>query len=150
MTVRKILLADDDAEDRSIILDAMELLNAADVMMFADNGEELLDLLHTNYSASLSPFLIVLDLNMPEMDGLTATRLIRKMLYPKCEIPIIALTADVMLEVKERCFQAGMNDYISKPIRMEEIQLILKKIFLQNGTRIKRRVNITALNLGKL
>lgn len=57
------------------------------------------------------------------------TLLIRQMPYPKGDIPIIALTADVMVGVKESCLNAGMNDYISKPFRLEEIQLILKKYF---------------------
>ena len=49
MQVRKIILADDDAEDRAIIQDAMELLDAGDVMMFAENGEELWDLLQKKF-----------------------------------------------------------------------------------------------------
>lgn len=73
--------------------------------------------------------MIFMDINMPEMDGLTATKLIRQIPYPKGDIPIIALTADVLVEVKERCLLAGMNDYISKPFRLEEIQMVLKKYF---------------------
>ena len=62
MQVRKIILADDDAEDRAIIQDAMELLDAGDVMMFAENGEELWDLLQKSFTELTYPCLIVLDL----------------------------------------------------------------------------------------
>ena len=73
------------------------------------------------------PLLIFMDINMPEMDGYTATEAIRGMKAPKSKIPIIALTADAMKEDKERCLQVGMNDHISKPFRLEEIGVVLKK-----------------------
>ena len=78
MQLRKILLADDDAEDRSIIQDAMELLNAGDVMQFADNGEEVLNFLEKNSGDLLSLCLIVLDLNMPKKNGQEVLQEIRE------------------------------------------------------------------------
>jgi CheY-like chemotaxis protein len=76
--------------------------------------------------------IILMDVQMPEMDGLEATRLIRR---SHTDQPvIIAMTANAMAEDKEACIQAGMNDYISKPIRLEELVKILEKwaLFLQN------------------
>jgi CheY-like chemotaxis protein len=67
-----------------------------------------------------------MDINMPGMDGYEATRIIRQMDDSQCNIPIIALTADAMKEDRDRCFKAGMNDYLSKPFRLEEIEMILK------------------------
>jgi len=68
--------------------------------------------------------LILMDVRMPEMDGLEATQLIRKM---SAEQPyIIAMTANAMASDKEECLQSGMNDYLSKPMRMEEITKKLK------------------------
>ena len=88
----------------------------------AGNGKEAISLLET-----LRPDLIFMDVNMPEMDGFTATTLIRQTDSPIATIPIIALTADAMKEDRERCLESGMSDYISKPFRLDEIDAILKK-----------------------
>jgi CheY-like chemotaxis protein len=71
-----------------------------------------------------------MDVNMPEMDGYTTTRLIRELPEPYSLTPIIALTADAMQGDKEKCIEAGMNDYISKPFKLEEIEAVLKKRML--------------------
>jgi CheY-like chemotaxis protein len=87
----------------------------------ADNGRKAIELLYTH-----TPDLIFMDVNMPEMDGFTATSLIRKLPDPVCKIPIIALTADAMQQDRDRCIESGMNDYISKPFRLEELERVLK------------------------
>ena len=76
------------------------------------------------------PVLIFMDVNMPEMDGYTTTRHIRKLAEPQCNIPIIALTADAMKGDREKCLEAGMNNYISKPFKLEEIEAVLKEYML--------------------
>jgi CheY-like chemotaxis protein len=63
---------------------------------------------------------------MPEVDGYAATRAIRSGPPPFNSIPIIALTADAMKGDKEKCLEAGMNGYIAKPFRIEEILEVLK------------------------
>jgi CheY-like chemotaxis protein len=68
-----------------------------------------------------------MDVNMPEMDGLETTQNIRRFTNEKASIPIIALTADAMKEDRLKCLDAGMNDYISKPFKLEEINGILKQ-----------------------
>lgn len=80
--------------------------------------------------AATDPSLILMDVNMPEMDGLEATQAIRALAGKKGSIPIVALTADVMKEDRERCLEAGMNAFISKPFRLEEIVAILKEYIL--------------------
>jgi DNA-binding response OmpR family regulator len=57
-----------------------------------------------------------MDVHMPEMDGIAATKAIRKMGGEKANIPIIAVTADAMSGDREKCLAAGMNDYVAKPI----------------------------------
>jgi signal transduction histidine kinase/CheY-like chemotaxis protein len=93
----------------------------------AGNGQEALELLETQ---ELS--LIFMDVNMPVMDGYTTTEIIRGLPDARRDIPVIALTADAMKEDKEKCLNIGMNDYISKPFRLEEIELALKN-YLKAG-----------------
>jgi CheY-like chemotaxis protein len=70
---------------------------------------------------------ILMDVQMPEMDGLDATREIVGR-WPEKERPrIIALTANAMVEDREACFEAGMEDYVSKPIRMSELIRALRE-----------------------
>ncbi len=97
----------------------------------AGNGKEAIDLLDNT-----APALIFMDVNMPEMDGFTATSLIRQRTNDSAGIPIIALTADAMKEDRERCLLAGMNDYISKPFRLEEIETILKQYVVEAGSEL--------------
>ena len=77
----------------------------------AANGHEAVQAVH-----SLPYDLVLMDVQMPEMDGFEATRLIRTLEGPSSEIPIIAMTANAMRGDRELCLQAGMSDYISKPI----------------------------------
>jgi signal transduction histidine kinase/CheY-like chemotaxis protein len=65
--------------------------------------------------------LVLMDINMPVMDGITATEKIRELSFPKNQVPILALTANAMMEDKERCMKAGMNGFISKPIKLERL-----------------------------
>jgi HPt (histidine-containing phosphotransfer) domain-containing protein len=69
---------------------------------------------------------VLMDLQMPEMDGYEATRAIRRD-FPNWSIPIIALTAHALKTEKQRCLDAGMNDYVSKPIDPEQLLATLKR-----------------------
>jgi signal transduction histidine kinase/ActR/RegA family two-component response regulator len=89
----------------------------------ASNGIEALQkVADKNYD------LVFMDVNMPEMDGLTATRLIRQNQSLRSQPHIVAMTANVMPEDRASCFEVGMNDYMSKPIRSEEIKRILTAV----------------------
>jgi CheY-like chemotaxis protein len=86
------------------------------------NGQETIEALR------LIPYdLVLMDCQMPEMDGFEATRFIRReeSKVLNCNIPIIAMTASAMKGDKERCLQAGMNDFIAKPVRMTELERML-------------------------
>lgn len=89
---------------------------------FANNGMEALNMIQ-----SKSYKLVLMDLQMPEMDGYTAASKIRELHDPYFQnVPIIALTASAMLEIKKKAFECGMNDYLSKPFNPEELK---EKIF---------------------
>jgi CheY-like chemotaxis protein len=119
MQGRKILLADDDAEDQSIIQDAMEFFNAGDVMVFANNGEHLLELLAKSFSQSLSPCLIVLDLNMPKMNGTQTLHTLKNNENSK-DIPVIIYSTSINPIEKEKCLMLGAHSFITKPISFKE------------------------------
>ena len=76
--------------------------------------------------AQMTYDLILMDLHMPKMDGLTATQLIREMAIPQPYI--LAMTADVMPEERQACFNAGMNEHLSKPLRVKELVEIITNL----------------------
>jgi PAS domain S-box-containing protein len=114
-----ILVVEDDAINMLLISEILRQMGF-DVIK-AKNGKEALGLL-----PSIEPVLIFMDVNMPEVDGYAATRAIRAGAPPLNSIPIIALTADAMKGDKEKCLEAGMNGYIAKPFKIEEILEVLK------------------------
>jgi len=116
----RILLAEDNAVNQKIALLLLEKLGyRADYV--ADGQEVLAALEQCVYDV------ILMDVQMPEMDGLTATKTICQ-LYPASQRPkIIAMTANAMLGDRQLCLEAGMDDYISKPVRLEELASALQK-----------------------
>jgi CheY-like chemotaxis protein len=71
--------------------------------------------------------MVFMDMQMPEMDGLQATRIIRATLSAEAQPAIIAMTAAAMLEDQQACLAAGMNAHISKPVRVEQIIDVVRK-----------------------
>ena len=118
-----IMVVDDDAMNMLLISEVLKKMGFEVIQM--NNGKEALEAL-----PYYEPVLIFMDVNMPEIDGYATTRLIRQLAEPQCHIPIIALTADAMKGDRERCLEAGMNNYISKPFKLEEIEALLKSYML--------------------
>ncbi len=69
--------------------------------------------------------LVLMDLHMPEMDGIDAARAIRALPGDKAQVPIVALTADAFADTRTRCLEAGMNDFVSKPVSVAELARLL-------------------------
>ena len=70
---------------------------------------------------------VLMDIQMPDLDGLAATRKIRGLPGPTARVPVIALTANAMKGYRDACLEAGMNDYVSKPIDPEALQAALAR-----------------------
>ncbi|OJW58174.1 MAG: hypothetical protein BGO55_22970 [Sphingobacteriales bacterium 50-39] len=117
---RTIMVAEDEPINMLLISEVLHKMGFR--VIKALTGAEVLDLLQQH-----EPDIIFMDINMPEMDGYTATRAIRRLEGPQSDIPIIALTADAMIEDKQRCLDAGMNGFVSKPFRLEEIESVLQQ-----------------------
>ncbi|MEI6889664.1 MAG: ATP-binding protein [Bacteroidales bacterium] len=138
----KILIADDNEYNRIVAVDTLR--SKADVAIeTASNGHEAIELLKAKVFD-----VILMDVQMPEMNGFEATRFIRtNFLSPKKDIPIIALTASVLRTDLDKCRQAGMNSYIPKPFSASQLilgiagVLNIKLITLKNSGEVKETVS---------
>ena len=115
----RILVAEDHPLSQEIILEMLEDLGCL-TDIAADGAEAVECALAYDYD------LIMMDMQMPVMDGLAATRIIRSMPGHR-DKPIIALTANAFVEDRQRCYDAGMNDHISKPVTSAKLAAILGK-----------------------
>jgi PAS domain S-box-containing protein len=93
----------------------------------AYNGRETLDILKES-----KVDLVLMDIQLPELNGFQVTEMIRKEIDNECKLPIIAITAYAMSEDKDKCIEAGMVDYISKPFNIEELYKVLEKHLVKN------------------
>lgn len=115
---RTILLVEDNELNQEI---AVTLLNeAGSATDVAQNGAVAVEKMKNSMPGQYD--LILMDVQMPVMDGYTATRMIRSLTIPHCHtIPIIAMTANAFVEDQERAIESGMNGYQAKPIRISEL-----------------------------
>lgn len=125
----KILMVDDDAEDRDILQFSMESINASDTICFAENGEQALSILDDEHKHTQVPMLIVLDLNMPRMNGTETLRNLKSDERFK-NIPVIIYSTSINPFEKEKCMELGAHSFITKPISYQE-SLDVANIFLR-------------------
>ena len=120
----RILVAEDHAVNQKFM--ALMLKRMGFEATFCDNGKVALE------AIAQAPYdLVLMDIHMPVMDGLTATRAIRCLSGPNAKIPVIALTADVLQEAREQAKAAGVNAFITKPVRQEELESVITQ-FLEH------------------
>lgn len=115
----RILVAEDNMTNQIVISRMLERFGCK--VQVVANGNEVLDALRNSQFD-----LILMDCQMPEMDGYTANRIIRESETLPNTIKIIALTANTVMGDKQKCYEAGMNDYISKPINLKALESVLR------------------------
>ncbi len=116
----KILLAEDNLTNQQVAVGIVKKLGYE--IEVVENGREAVKAV-----ASGQFDLVLMDCQMPEMDGFEATTLIREELKVDKDIPIVALTAHALKGYREKCLRAGMNDYLAKPFNAEELRRVLLK-----------------------
>ncbi len=121
MNRKKVLIIDDDA--RNIFALTATLKSRSYECVSCLSATEALEILKTQNNFDI----ILIDMMMPEMDGYEAIPLIKALPEYK-EIPVIAVTAQAMTGDREKCIQAGADDYISKPINVDKLMLVLNKL----------------------
>ena len=128
MLFRSVLLAEDERVNRISVQRHLEKLGHT--VTAAKDGEQALELMLSNdYD------LILMDIQMPNIDGLTATKLIRNdaTFGLKADIPIVALTAHAMKGDREEFLAAGMNDYLAKPVEFVDLVRVLVSVLPPSG-----------------
>jgi len=126
-----ILMADDDSDDRMMARDAFEVNRLDNELRFVEDGEELMDYLfrrgkYTDPKDSPRPGLILLDLNMPRMDGREALKEIKS--DPDLHsIPVVVLTTSSAEEDVVRSYDLGVNSFITKPVSFEGLVEVIKQ-----------------------
>lgn len=127
-----IIMAEDDADDRLLVKDALEECQWNADLRFVENGEELLDYLlrqgkYKRAEESPRPGLILLDLNMPKKDGREVLRDIRSNAELR-RIPVVVLTTSKADTDIERTYELGANSYIAKPVQFDGLVNLMRMI----------------------
>lgn len=110
----RVIFVEDDALNRRVVRDMLSVIDIE--MAEAEDAQTGLDMLaRSKYDV------VLMDLRMPGMDGLTAIRLLRQEAEPLGSIPVIVVTADTAPDLKARCLEAGANDIILKPVALNAL-----------------------------
>lgn len=126
MAAMTVLFIEDDRMNRRVVRD---MLDVADVeMVEAESAEIGLSLIDEHDFA-----IALIDLRMPGMDGLTAIGHIRARTDAKARLPIIVVTADTAVDLRQRCVAAGANDVIFKPVAMDELFDAMGRLLAEDG-----------------
>jgi CheY-like chemotaxis protein len=123
-----IVVADDDNDDQFFLEEAFSDLKVPDYRItFFHNGRDIMDYLSVISSPDMLPDALILDLNMPFVDGLTILRKINSSELLRT-MPVYILTTSTSPEHREQCCSAGCADYFIKPAKMEGLKKIVQKI----------------------
>jgi len=116
----RVLAAEDNPVNREVLAAMIE--HEGHAVTFAEDGVQAVRAM-----GSWAFDLVLMDLHMPELDGIGATRAIRALGGAAAKVPIIALTADAFAETRQRCLEAGMNDFVTKPVGLADLTAMLTR-----------------------
>ena len=119
LSTKKILVAEDETSNYLFLKELLE--DSGATIIWAKTGQEVINQI---VYKGVQVDLVLMDIKMPELNGLAATRIIKER-FP--ELPVIAQTAYAMKEEKEKCLAGGCDDYIAKPIDIDELIKKIKK-----------------------
>jgi len=132
----KILIAEDNVVNQKVVLRMLTELGF-DVEAVCNGKDAVEKIKNNNFNA------VLMDVQMPEMDGFAATKMIRNLEDSRKNIPVIAITAHALKGDKEKCLEAGMNDYITKPINAKQLSKVLDSwVNLPVGLKAKKQVEV--------
>ena len=121
----QILFVEDDPMNRRVVRDMLSVVGAD--MSEAPDAETGLRMVDENdYSV------VLMDIRMPGMDGLTAIRHLRNRSDAKNAVPVVVITADTAVDLKERCFASGADEVIQKPVAMGALIEVLGRMLCRN------------------
>jgi two-component system, sensor histidine kinase len=126
-----ILVAEDHPVNR-LYMEAM-LSRMGHSVRFAHDGEQAI-----RQARDKLPDLVLMDLHMPVLDGLQAAQKLRAGDGPAARVPIVALTADAQVETRERARAAGMDGFLTKPVRIQQVESLLIKLFGARGAAVTK------------
>jgi CheY-like chemotaxis protein len=119
-----VLVAEDHPVNQKLVAAILKKLGCEGV--FCDNGQLALEAFHRQHFD-----LVLMDIHMPVMDGLEATRQLRQQCPDPVSLPIIALSADVMNDAQEKALAAGINEFLAKPVRLPELKATMTRLISQ-------------------
>lgn len=134
-----VLVAEDNKMNQELMTDLFEQLHLN--FNLAENGEEAV-----NKTMELKPDIILMDMHMPKMDGLEATKKIKELEEFK-DVPIVAVSADGLIEQQQRAMKAGIVEYVTKPVDFNKLLPILAKYLKQDEKEEKTSVSQDSLQL---
>jgi len=124
----RILLAEDNEFNQMVAVDTLESAIEGAQVTVAANGKIAVDMLKNNTFD-----IVLMDIQMPEMDGHEATKTIRSSSDPRINsMPIIAMTASVIKAEVDKCFESGMNEFVGKPFSVDELLEKMSKIIVRS------------------
>ncbi|MBI3677554.1 MAG: response regulator [Proteobacteria bacterium] len=131
----RILLAEDNKINQKFAVALLQ--KAGHAVEVVENGHQAVDAVKRNrYDV------VLMDVQMPELDGVGATAEIRALVKPKCDIPIIAMTANAMVGAEKEYLDAGMNDYVSKPVQAEILFAKLSEVAKEIEDKLPKPVSL--------